>query len=364
MAKKGKGRGLVFFGTLGIALSLIPIMGKVKSVLKNTKKKAKKKRKKKRKKKIGKVFTKARKLLNMLPLWRLAMKIKWAVKKAALARKKTTKKSKKQSKTQAAVKQAKKNAKAAAKEYEKNQNAKLASMMANYIPVVGDIKAAYEMTTGKDLITGQKLETSKAKQTGWKKESELWKKESELWKKEIELLKNDIELWLKNDGRSFKEKWEESQENLKESNENQKESDENLKESNENLKEGDSSQPNPNKDPNKIEITNPLSQDNIKHIQKRHNINTFLNQAKYLTDAQLENKLNNKSFFNPEWSVEEINKYSEIAYNDLLNQGKRGRLTYEINGETLTVFIHEDGNFGSVYGNHKFTVQEIRDMTK
>jgi len=43
MAKKGKGRGLFFFGTLGIALSLIPIMGKVKSVLKNTKKKAKKK---------------------------------------------------------------------------------------------------------------------------------------------------------------------------------------------------------------------------------------------------------------------------------------------------------------------------------
>jgi len=31
MAKKGK--GLFFFGTLGIALSLIPIMKKVKSVL-------------------------------------------------------------------------------------------------------------------------------------------------------------------------------------------------------------------------------------------------------------------------------------------------------------------------------------------
>ena len=163
MAKKGKGRGLFFFGTLGIALSLIPIMGKVKSVLKNTKKKAKKKRKKKRKKKKGKVFTKARKLLNTLSRRRLARKFKRAVKKAVLAVKKTTKKSKKQSKTQAAVKQAKKNAKAAAKEYEKNQNAKLASMMANYIPVFGNIKAVYEYGTGKDLFTGQKLATPRSK---------------------------------------------------------------------------------------------------------------------------------------------------------------------------------------------------------
>ncbi|MFJ8462040.1 pre-toxin TG domain-containing protein [Lysinibacillus xylanilyticus] len=356
MAKKGKGRGLFFFGTLGIALSLIPIMGKVKSVLKNTKKKAKKKRKKKRKKKIGKVFTKARKLLNTLSRRRLARKFKRAVKKAVLAVKKTTKKSKKQSKTQAAVKQAKQYAKAAAKEYEKKQNAKLVSMMANYIPVVGDIKAAYEMTTGKDLITGQKLEKPKAKQTGKKivGEAEL-EKYYEEYQKNRQFVSSgvnagdplttleDLQLVLGggNHTRTSNEPSMIGQfiysllvEDIVTLVNPKSTTEERLlagismlptskpfkvldaKKSTSKIIE-DSRQTyttTPNKDPNKIEITNPLSQDNIKHIQKRHNINTFLNQAKYLTDAQLENKLNNKSFFNPEWSVEEINKYSEIAY--------------------------------------------------
>ena len=52
------------------------------------------------------------------------------------------------------------------------------------------------------------------------------------------------------------------------------------------------------------------------------------------------------------------------AYNDLKNQGKTGNLTYEIGGEIIDVFIHPDGQFGSVYGRHKFTVEDIRKMTK
>ncbi|QPQ30130.1 pre-toxin TG domain-containing protein [Lysinibacillus sp. JNUCC 51] len=62
--------------------------------------------------------------------------------------------------TKAAVKQIKKN--------ETAQNLKLVSMGLNYIPVFGNIKSLYEMATGKDMITGQKVENSRARYTNLK----------------------------------------------------------------------------------------------------------------------------------------------------------------------------------------------------
>ncbi|WP_141770106.1 hypothetical protein [Bacillus sp. OV322] len=112
----------------------------------------------------------------------------------------------------------------------------------------------------------------------------------------------------------------------------------------------------------KVEIKYPLSSTNKKHINK-HNIESIKQQYKYLSDSQLADKLES-SFFNPKWSDDEINKYAEIAYNDLKNQGKTGKQTYEIGGEIIDVFIHPDGQLGSVYGRHKFTVEDIRKITK
>ncbi len=114
-----------------------------------------------------------------------------------------------------------------------------------------------------------------------------------------------------------------------------------------------------------VEINNPLSKRNIKHIQTRHNVDSINSQAEYLSDAQLAEKLKDQSFFNSKWTTDEITKYSEIAYNDLLNQGKTGGLfEYSINGEKLNVYIHNDGTFGSVYGNHTYSVQDIRNFMK
>ncbi|WIV19856.1 WXG100 family type VII secretion target [Paenibacillus polygoni] len=107
-----------------------------------------------------------------------------------------------------------------------------------------------------------------------------------------------------------------------------------------------------------VEIKYPLSTTNKKHINK-HNIESIAQQSKYLSDDQLADKLES-SFFNPKWSKEEINKYAEIAYNHLKSQGKTGHLTYEIEGEIIEVFIHPDGQFGTVYGRHKFTVGDIK----
>ncbi|MEY9973244.1 hypothetical protein ABH966_003628 [Lysinibacillus sp. RC46] len=137
MAKKGKSKSIGFFGAIGSLLGCIPAVRNVKKA-------------------IGKVFTKARKLKNGLSKRKLAKKFKRAAKKAVLtakkaAVKKATKKASNASK--AAVKQVKK--------YEKAQNLKLVSMGLNCIPVFGNVKALYEMGTGKDLITGQAKQTGK-----------------------------------------------------------------------------------------------------------------------------------------------------------------------------------------------------------
>jgi len=168
MAKKGKSKSIGFFGAIGSLLGCIPAVRNVKKAIgKAFKKKIKKaknklklknlfkKLKKNFKKKRGKVFTKARKLKNKLSKRKLSKMFKKAVKKAVLAQKKADKRAttKGGKASKAAVKQVKK--------YEKAQNLKLVSMGLNCVPIFGNIKALYEMGTGKDLITGQTKQTGK-----------------------------------------------------------------------------------------------------------------------------------------------------------------------------------------------------------
>ncbi|UPW81862.1 pre-toxin TG domain-containing protein [Lysinibacillus sp. Ag94] len=168
MAKKGKSKSIGFFGAIGSLLGCIPAVRNVKKAIgKAFKKKIKKaknklklknlfkKLKKNFKKKRGKVFTKARKLKNKLSKRKLSKMFKKAVKKAVLAQKKADKRAttKGGKASKAAVKQVKK--------YEKAQNLKLVSLGLNCVPIFGNIKALYEMGTGKDLITGQTKQTGK-----------------------------------------------------------------------------------------------------------------------------------------------------------------------------------------------------------
>ena len=66
-----------------------------------------------------------------------------------------------------------------------------------------------------------------------------------------------------------------------------------------------------------------LSKNNIQNI-KKHTFEGMLEQAKYLTDEQLANKLANTSFFNKNWSQDEVVKHTQEAYNILRSQGKTG----------------------------------------
>lgn len=106
-------------------------------------------------------------------------------------------------------------------------------------------------------------------------------------------------------------------------------------------------------------IEYPLSNGNKQHI-KKHTYQGMKEQAKYLTDEQLAKNLEKNSFFNPDWSIDDINKYAEEAYDALRRQGLTGNLTYEINGEIFEVFIHPDGGFGTVVGQHKLSIGDFR----
>lgn len=74
----------------------------------------------------------------------------------------------------------------------------------------------------------------------------------------------------------------------------------------------------------------------------------------------LANKLKNTSFFNKDWSQDEIIRYTQEAYNTLRRQGKTGLQSIEINGDIIYVFIKEDGTFDTAYGVYKYIVDDFR----
>ena len=102
-----------------------------------------------------------------------------------------------------------------------------------------------------------------------------------------------------------------------------------------------------------------LSKNNIQHI-KKHTFEGMAEQAKYLTDEQLANKLANTTFFNKNWSQDEVVKYTQEAYNTLRGQGKIGLHSVEINGEIINVYIKDDGAFDTAYGVYQYTVDDFR----
>ena len=104
-----------------------------------------------------------------------------------------------------------------------------------------------------------------------------------------------------------------------------------------------------------------LSKKDIRHILSRHSIESMKQQLPYLLEkksrASIEDELRDRSFFNPNWSKEQIVTAVEIAYNKALKEGTtKGLKTYKIYGDEVTVYI-ENGKFKTAYGNYKFDLK-------
>lgn len=83
-------------------------------------------------------------------------------------------------------------------------------------------------------------------------------------------------------------------------------------------------------------------------------------QAKHLDDVKLSEKLDGNTFFNKNWSEEQIMKNVQIAYSALKKQGKTGLNCLEMDGETIYLFIKPDGTLDSAYGTYVYTVKDFR----
>lgn len=83
-------------------------------------------------------------------------------------------------------------------------------------------------------------------------------------------------------------------------------------------------------------------------------------QSQYLTDSQLQAKLDGNTLFNKNWTMDDISKYTQQAYDSLIKQGlTNGTYSVTINSEMITVVIR-DGIFKTSYGSHVFTVADFR----
>ena len=102
----------------------------------------------------------------------------------------------------------------------------------------------------------------------------------------------------------------------------------------------------------------PLSNSNIQHM-KKHTFEGMREQARHLTDAQLQAKLN-QTFFNRSWSLNEVTRHTQNAFNYLRSQGiVNGTHQIVVGGETINIVIR-DGRFITAWGNHQFTVSDFR----
>ncbi len=98
-----------------------------------------------------------------------------------------------------------------------------------------------------------------------------------------------------------------------------------------------------------------LSKIKIKHISNRHIATDFAKQVKHLSKEALEIRLKKKSFFNPNWSKEEIIQVVEEAYRSSRSKGLTGPIQYKVKGEIIEIYIEANGDFRTAYGFHRLS---------
>lgn len=99
------------------------------------------------------------------------------------------------------------------------------------------------------------------------------------------------------------------------------------------------------------------------HILKNHvyarlkkTIDTMMRKGFRKSAEKLANK---KTVFNPSWSEEKVIEASNIAYEKAVSQGlTSGKLTVEVFGEKITVYMNQDGVLDSIYGSYKCTLSD------
>ena len=114
----------------------------------------------------------------------------------------------------------------------------------------------------------------------------------------------------------------------------------------------------------KGESETKVSQNKLKHINNRHNPNSYAQQIKNKSEADVLKELENKTFFNKDWSKEQIEDAINTGYREALERGiSSGQYTFSYGGENVTIAL-ENGGVKTAFGDYKYTYQQLMELIK
>ena len=102
-----------------------------------------------------------------------------------------------------------------------------------------------------------------------------------------------------------------------------------------------------------------LSNKAVKHPMNDHMPARYAKQIQYMSKERAEQYLKYKTFFNSNWTDEQVRAALNFGYKEALNSGiTSGKYSFEYLDENVTVYL-EDGIFKTGYGDYVYTYDEL-----
>lgn len=105
-----------------------------------------------------------------------------------------------------------------------------------------------------------------------------------------------------------------------------------------------------------------LSNKAVKHPMNDHMPVRYAKQLQYMSKDAAEQYLSYKTFFNSNWTDEQVRAALNFGYKEALNSGvTTGKFSFKYLGENVTVCL-EEGIFKTGYGDYVYTYDELLKM--
>ena len=108
-----------------------------------------------------------------------------------------------------------------------------------------------------------------------------------------------------------------------------------------------------------LNTVSALSNKAVKHPMNDHMPARYAKQLQYMSKEVVKQYLNYKTFFNSNWTEEQVKAAINFGYKEALNSGvTTGKYSFKYLGENVTVYL-EDGIFKTGYGDYVYTYDEL-----
>lgn len=102
-----------------------------------------------------------------------------------------------------------------------------------------------------------------------------------------------------------------------------------------------------------------LSNKAVKHPMNDHMTVRYAKQLQYMSKDAAEQYLSYKTFFNSNWTDEQVRAALNFGYKEALKSGvTTGKYSFKYLGENVTVCL-EEGIFKTGYGDYVYTYDEL-----